>query len=52
MAEVEKKETKKPSKKEIKLVSGNADYIAQNLEMLEFIKANKCKTMAVKHGKK
>ena len=52
MAEVEKKCTKKRVKKEINLVSGNTDYIAQNLEMLEFIKANKCKTVAVKNGKK
>ena len=52
MVEQEKKATKKTCKKKIELISGNTEYIAQNLEMMEFIKANKCKTVAVKNGKK
>lgn len=50
------KETKKITKKEekpaIKLASGNKEYIKQNLEFMEFIQKNKCKTKEIKNGRK
>ena len=52
MAEVAKKCTKKPLSTDIKLTSGNTDYIRQNLEMMAFIKSSKCKTKAVQRGQK
>lgn len=51
MEKVEKK-TRTCKKKEINLTSGNTDYLAQNLEFMQFIKENKCKTKAVKNGRK
>ena len=40
------RKTKKP------LVSGNEEYVKQNLEFMEFIRKNKCKTKEIKNGKK
>ena len=34
------------------LSSGNEDYIKQNLEFMEFVQQNKCKTKELKYGKK
>lgn len=46
------KNTKTCKKKEIELTSGNTDYINQNLEFMKFIRESKCKTKAVKNGRK
>ncbi len=45
---MEKKEKKDVTK--IELASGNKDYVLQNLEYMEFIRKNKCKTMGGKNG--
>ena len=37
---------------ENELSSGNVDYVKQNLEFMEFIQNNKCKTKELKYGKK
>lgn len=44
-----KKKIEKPT---VKLASGNEDYVRQNLEFMEFIKKNKCKTKEIKNGRK
>ena len=38
--------------KKMKLASGNTKYIDQNLEFMEFIQKNNCRTKELKHGRK
>ena len=50
---MDKNKTLKTTKKrEIPLNSVNTDYLRQNLEFMQFIKENKCKTKVVKDGRK
>ena len=50
---MQKKENKeKIDLSKIKLASGNENYIKQNLEYMEFIQKNKCKTVEVRNGKR
>ena len=46
---MEKQKQKQPK---VKLASGNEEYIKQNLEYMEFIRKNKCKTVEVRNAKR
>ena len=44
-------EKEKVDVSKIKLKSGNEEYIKQNIEFMEFIQKNKCKTRENKYGR-
>ena len=46
------KEEFEESLKDLKLATGNTKYVEQNLEFMEFIQKNNCKTKELKHGRK